>query len=304
MFSENAAQSEALSMRNGNQVAGLMDIAKLLKFIGKSMPESDMKALAAQTQKFPRESYEEQKLFIDPMGRLMNDRGATYVGRDIPAYGSLKQLVEEGQTLQDYLQGTEAADLFGPELSRFRFGIAPLPSNFEAGVTPPQGFVLPDTGKYRHLQDGFMAISSSMPKEKIGSLFEHEMQHVYQNALGMPRGTTFDEVSDNDFFDYLQSINSLTPARRKRIDDFAANAGTPRSHVRYASATGEAEARAAAKRYMDQQNGLLARIPKPSDYTQNDFGANIKPSMMYDIPQDTAEGYRNYRANLFRNAER
>jgi hypothetical protein len=300
MFSENAAQSEARSMRDGNQVAGLMDIAKLLKHIGKSMPESEIKALAAQTQKFPRESYEDQKLFIDPMGKLMNDRGPTYVGRDIPAYGSLRQLAEEGQTLQDYLQGTEAADLFGPELSRFRFGIAPLPSNFEAGVTPPQGFVLPDTGDYRHLRDGFMVISSNMPKEKIGPLFEHEIQHVYQNALGMPRGTIVDEVSSNDFFDYLQSINSLTPARRKRIDDFAANTGMQKGYARYLSTTGEAEARAAAKRYVDQQSGLLARIPKPSDYIQNDLGVNIKPSMMYDIPQDTAEGYSDYRANLFK----
>jgi hypothetical protein len=300
MFSENAAQSEMRSMRGGDQVAGLMDIAKLLKYIGKSMPEADMKALAAQTQKFPRESYEEQKLFIDPMGKLMNDRGKTFVGREVPTYSSLNKLAQEGKTLREYLQGTEAADLFGEDLSRIRFGTAPLPSNFEAGYTPPWGITDPDTGVYTHRGDGFLAISNNMPMERIGPLFEHEMQHVYQNALGMPRGTTIDEVSSKDFLDYLQSSNNLTPARRKRIDDFAANTGMQRGYARYVSTTGEAEARAAAKRYADQQSGLLARIPKPSDYTQNDFGVNIKPSMMYDIPQNAAEDYKNYRVNLFK----
>lgn len=303
MFTENAQPSNLRSMRDGNQIAGLMDIAKLLKYIGKSMSGSDMSALIDQTRRLPKESYADQRLFTDPMKKLMLDTGPTYVGRDMPEYNSLRKLAEEGQTLRDYLQGTEAGDLFSEDFNRINIGVAPLPSNFEAGYTAPWGITDPKTGEYIHRQNGFLAINSNMPKEKIGPLFEHEVQHAYQGILGMPRGTNLDEVSDKDFMDYLQSSGNLPPVRRKRIDDFASSTGMPPRNARYLSATGEAEARAAAKRYIDQNSGLLAKIPRPSDYTANVSGINIKPSMMYDIPQDAATGYRDYRINLFKSGK-
>jgi hypothetical protein len=293
MLLADAPASARAAPPSGVQVAGLLDLFKLLELIGDAPTPKAAADIRRSVKEAPDELYNADGLFIDPRGRVMKDTGPTYVGRDIPTAGSLREVVEQGQTLADYLSGTEAGDVFREQLGRINVGIAPLPQGFAAGYTAPQGVVPASTGQYRLLQPGFVVINDAVPKERIGELFEHEMQHVYQGLLDMPRGTTLDEMS-NDMVQYLQESGSLRPAQLARIDASAAAQGVSKPELRYSSATGEAEARAAEARYRDTQQLGQIGAPRLEDYTWTHAGPTISKSMLFDIPQNAEQGFKDW----------
>lgn len=274
----------------GERVAGLLDLFKLLDVLGSAPTAKTAADIRRGVKAAPREFYEGEGLFIDPRGRVMKDTGSTYVGRGLPKAGSLRDVAEGNNTLADYLQGTEVGDIFKEQLGRINVGSAPLPSNFSAGYTAPQGFVVPATGKYRTLQPGFLVVNSNVPKDDIGRLFEHEMQHVYQGLLDMPRGTNLDEMS-GDMMQYLQETGSIRPAQAARIDKAATTYGASKPFMRYSSATGEAEARAAEARYHYQKQGIPVGIPVADEYLWTHGGPVLDKSMLFDIPQNAGEGF-------------
>lgn len=274
----------------GERVAGLLDLFKLLELLGNAPTAKVATDIKRGVKAAPEQFYREEGLFLDPRGRVMKDTGPTYVGREIPQAKSLRDVAEGGNTLADYLSGTEAGDVFREQLGRINVGAAPLPAGFSAGYTAPQGFVVPATGKYRTLQPGFLAINSNIPKEEVGRLFEHEMQHVYQGLLGMPRGTNLDEMS-GDMMQYLQETGSMRPAQQARIDAAATAQGASKPYMRYVSSTGEAEARAAEARYQGMQQGYDVGAPQLGEYLWTHEGPTISKSMLFDIPQDAGEGF-------------
>jgi len=278
------------SQPEGERVAGLLDLFKLLDVLG-SAPKAKVAAdIRRGVKAAPREFYESEGLFIDPRGRVMKDTGSTYVGRDLPQANSLRDIAEGGNTLADYLQGTEAGDVFREQLGRINVGVAPMPEGFGAGYSAPQGFVNPSTGNYRLLQPGFLVVNKDVPAQDLGRLFEQEMQHVYQGLLDMPRGTNMGEMSD-DMMQYLQDTGSMRPAQAARIDREAVSYGASKPFMRYSSATGEAEARAAEARHYYQQQGQRVGIPVEGEYLWTHGGPVLSKSMLFDIPQNATEGF-------------
>lgn len=274
----------------GVRVAGLLDLANLLKMLGNEATSGTMSTIKKGIVADPEGMYRSEGLFVDPRGRVMKDTGPTYVGRELPKAGSLRDIAENGTSLADYLNGTEAGDVFAEPLKNVNVGTAPLPPGFFAGYTAPQGFVVPSTGKYRLLQPGFLVVNNSVAPEAVGRLFEHEMQHAYQGILDMPRGTSLDEMT-NDMMDYLQETGSIRPAQRTRIDEAAVKQRASKPYMRYASSTGEAEARAAEARYHGMQQGYDVGMPRPEEYFWTHDGPTITKSMLFDIPQNAGEGF-------------
>lgn len=273
----------------GVRVAGLLDLAKLLKYIGNEQTASTMSSIRAGVKAVPEQFYNDEGLFMDPRGRVMKDTGPTYTGKPIPKYNTLTDLVQQGSTLADYLNDTEVGDVFKRDLDRIKFGTAELPPGYSAGYTAPQGFVAQD-GTYRLVQPGFLAISKNVSPEDVGGMFEHEVQHVFQNALGMPRGTNLDEMS-GAMVEYLTQTGQMRPAQLARIDAAAEAQKASKPYMRYSSATGEAEARAAEKRFSDMMLGKNVGIPRNEDYLWTHEGPQITKSMLFDIPQDAQEGF-------------
>ena len=155
----------------------------------------------------------------------------------------------------------------------------------------PQGVTLRDTGQYRLLQPGFLVVNRNVDPTDIGPLFEHEMQHAYQGLLGMPRGTTLDEMS-NDMMTYLQETGQIRPAQVARITDAAKKQGASKSYMRYSATTGEAEARAAEARYRGLQQGYQPGIPTTEEYLWTHEGPTLSQGMLFDLPQDVDVGFK------------
>lgn len=277
----------------GERVAGLLDLFKLLDVLGSAPTAKTAADIRRGVKAAPREFYESEGLFIDPRGRVMKDTGSTYVGRDLPQANSVRELVEGNDTLADYLQGTEVGDIFKEQFGRIKVGSAPLPEGYNAGYTAPEGFVVPSTGNYRLLQPGFLVVNKDVPKEDIGRLFEHEMQHAYQGLLDMPRGTNMGEMSDS-MMQYLQDTGSIRPAQAARIDRAATTYGASKPFMRYSSATGEAEARAAEARHYYQQQGMRVGIPIEEEYLWTQGGPILDRNMLFDIPQNAKEGFNSW----------
>lgn len=280
------------------RVAGLLDLASLLKYLDNPTSAKALSTIKSGTKTDPEQFYREHGLFIDPRNRLMKDTGSTYQGRELPQFNSLRALVEEGPTLEEYLQGTEAADVFGRDLRHVKVGATDLSGNMMAGYTAPQGFTMGD-GTYRNLQDGFLVLNRSLDRAHRGPAFEHEMQHAYQNILGQPRGTTLDEMSDS-MMDYLTEIGAIRPAQDARITAAARKQRASIPYMRYASTTGEAEARAAEVRHDARSQGYHVGIPQEGEYTWTHEGPTLSRSMLFDLPQDIQEGYSEWWRNKWK----
>ena len=274
----------------GVRTAGLLDLGKLLEYLGNKTSARTLSSIRGGVKAAPDEFYRTEGLFIDPRARLMKDTGPSYQGRTLKKYKSLRDLVENGQTLRDYLDGTEAADVFGRHFGHIRVGRADLPAGYGAGYTAPTGFVDPATGQYRNVQNGFLAVGADATRDDIGPLFEHEIQHAYQGLLDMPRGTNLDEMS-GPMVEYLTEIGKLRPAQNARITAAAKDQGASAPFMRYSSATGEAEARAAEVRYRGMQEGYDVGMPRPEEYLWTHSGPQLQKSMLFDIPQDTQSGF-------------
>lgn len=291
---EKAAHDEAV------RIAGILDLFELMKYIGKPATAAGKSAIRGELKAAPEMLYRDEAIFADPMGRTMLDTGPTYVGRDLPEYNTLTDLVQGDHSLMDYLQGTEAGDMFKADLGRIRVGRTDLPSGYKAGYTAPQGFTDPATGEYRLVQPGFMAFDKSIPKSEIGPTFEHEMQHAYQNILGMPRGTTMDEMS-SDVVQYLMDTGKLSPNKLARIDKSAVEQGASKPYMRYASSIGEAEARAAEMRQRSLEAGFEAQnAPLMGHYAWTHSGPEVSKSMLYAIPPDTDQAFKEWWRNRWK----
>ena len=273
----------------GVRVAGLLDLAKLLKYLDNPQTASVMNDIRRGVKAAPEQFYQDEGLFLDPRNRVMKDTGPTYQGRPLPEYNTLRDLVENGSTLADYLQGTEAGSIFQKDMQNIKVGATDLPSGYAAGFTAPQGFTQND-GSYRLLQPGFLVVNRSVPANEVGSLFEHEMQHGFQNILDMPRGSNLDEMS-GAMVDYLTETGNLRPAQLARIDAAAEAQKASKPYMRYAATTGEAEARAAESRYNQMLQTANLGAPQPSDYLWTHEGPQITKSMLFDIPQNASEGF-------------
>lgn len=273
----------------GVQVAGLLNLKKLMEYIGQPMTQRTATDIKRGVKAAPEQFYREYGLFADPRGNVAKDTGPTYVGRPLPEYKSLRALVEEGNTLRDYLQGTEIGDIFANDLANIKVGVTDLPKNYGAGYTAPQGF-RKDNGEYRLLQPGFVVVNRTVGPDDVGPMFEHEMQHVYQGLLDMPRGTNLDEMS-GPMVEYLQETGNLRPAQLARIDAAAQTQGSSVPYMRYAASTGEAEARAAEARYRGMARGYDVGAPRVEEYLWTHAGPELKQNMLFDIPQQAQSGF-------------
>lgn len=274
----------------GVRTAGLLDLAKLLEYLGNRTSARTLSSIKRGAKADPEGFYSDDGLFVDPRDRLMKDTGPTYQGKPLKQYPSLRALNEEAPTLEQYLNGTEIGDVFGKDLGNIRVGTAELPAGFRAGYTAPQGFVDPATGRFRTVQNGFLALSKDAPSDEIGPLFEHEMQHTFQGLLDMPRGSNLDEMA-GPMVEYLQEVGQLRPAQLARIDRAAEMQGSSKPYMRYSATTGEAEARAAERRFANRQGGYDVGVPRESDYLWTHQGPRLQKSMLFDLPQDTQEGF-------------
>lgn len=278
----------------GERVAGLLDLFKLLEVLGSKPTAKVASDIRARVKTNPRDLYHDEGLFIDPRGRVMKDTGSTYVGRDLPQAKSVTEIAEGDKTLADYLQGTEAGDVFREQLGRFNVGTAPLPEGYNAAYRAPTGVTAPFSGNYIMTQPGYLVVGQHVPKEDIGRMFEHEMQHVYQGLLGMPRGTNPSEMTD-DMVRYLQETGSMRPAQAARIDRDANTFGVDKPYLRYFASTGEAEARAAEARQYYKELGHRLGIPHADEYLWTPDGPFLSKSMLFDIPQDAHEGFNKWK---------
>lgn len=284
------ATQEKRAPQDGVQVAGLLDLAKLLEYIGNPATAKTIATMKGGVKAAPEQFYQENGLFLDPRGRLTKDTGPTYVGRPLPEQPTLAGVLENGPTLEDYLQGTEAGDIFGRDFRNIKVGVTKLPSRYDAGFTGPKGFTAAD-GTYQVSEPGYLVINNKIPPEKRGALFEHEMEHGYQDVLGMPRGTNQDEMS-NDMVSYLIQAGLMRPAQAARIDAAAAAQGASKPYMRYSSAMGEAAARASEARYRAMEQGYDVGIPREAEYTWTHDGPQISRDMLFDIPQDTEQAFK------------
>lgn len=275
------------------KVAGLLDLAQLFKYAGDAKTAAEMKAYRSAILDAPYDMYQERKLFLDPAGRVMMDTGVTEAPGPLQSYSSLNELANQGQNLADYLNGTQIGDVFKNDLKNYLIGVAPMGPGFEAGATPPQ-FV---NGQL--FAPGFVAIGSHINPNEHLPLVEHEMQHVYQYILGMPRGTTPDEMSD-DLMQFLEERGVVTPAKNARINKDAATDARDRSYQRYLSTLGEAEARAAERRgqYFNISGSTpdVLGAPTPSDYlwVPDDPYAPIRQSNLFPMTDQYAEEFKQW----------
>lgn len=280
---------------NATRVAGLLDLEAMLKLLGTAYRKTDLAAIKRAAKAAPEELYGDEKMFVDPRGRLMYDTGMTYTGKPLPQSESLNELMQQGNTLQDYLSDTEIGGLLGSHLKDIHVGQTNLPAGYAAGFTPPTYVNLSD-GTRRVLQPGFLAVGKSTPAHAVAPLFEHEMQHAYQGLLGMPQGTNLDAMS-GDMVTYLQEIGALRPAQLSRIDKLATETGASKPFTRYSATTGEAEARAAEIRAERQMLGQTLGVPTPSDYLWTHGNPTLSQNMLFDITPDVEQGFQQWWKN-------
>lgn len=274
---------EPRAEEEGVRVAGLLDIVKLAQVLGRSIDGPAVKAMRDEAIYDPGLAYETSKTFIDPISRLMVDTGPTYEGKRLREYQSLSSLMSRGQSLTDYLKGTPMGDALAPHMPDIRVGVTEM-SGFEGGFGPPKDG-----------RPGVLAISSNVDKARLPGIFEHEMQHVYQHLLDMPRGTTPDEMSD-EMMQYLIEAGVVRPAMSARIDRAAADQGVTRGAARYMSTIGEAEARAAQVRQDNLSGGLrYEHLGRPSVEQYSWTGDGYDPRMnFFALPQDADTGFRQW----------
>lgn len=268
----------------GVRVAGLLDLVQLAKALGKKIDAGAVRDMKSAAKLDPMGVYSESGTFIDPIGRLMSDIGTSYQGRPMQSYSSLEQLRNEGQTIREYLDNNEIVDALGPKFDDIRVGLL--------DGRGPAGFVSPRDG-----QQGFMYFESNAARNgMLPQYFEHEMQHAYQSALNMPRGTSPDEMSD-DMARYLVEIGALRPAQGSRIDAAASAAKIPRGDARYLATIGEAEARAAQSR----QAGVDAGVPygdlgppQLDQYSWTPRGYTVGAKDFFPLAQDADVGFNDW----------
>lgn len=258
----------------------LIDPMLLAKRLGGSIDADAVKAMRERAMYDPGLSYETEKTFIDPVGRLMVDTGPTYEGKKLREYQSLDTLQRRGQKLSDYLKGTPMGDALAQHMPDIRVGITETPG-FEAGFGPPKDGL-----------PGVLVIGSDASPDRLPGLFEHEMQHGYQYILGMPRGTTPSEMSD-DMARYMIDVGIMRPAQSARISNAAAAQGLDRGTARYLSTIGEAEARAAQLRQDWVTGGrsygsLGAPSVEQYRYNPNNFDMGMD---FWSLPQDSQQGF-------------
>lgn len=267
---------------DGVRVAGLLDLVALAKALGRSVDDAAVSGIMKHTAAAPEEAYRDSRTFFDPVGRLMVDTGPTYAGRPLRSYKSIDSLRDRGQTLRDYLDGTEMGEALAPQLGDIRVGKTDI-GRYGGGFTPPNSD-----------GPGFLVISSGVDRGLTPQLFEHEMQHVYQSILGMPRGTNLDEMS-GPMMEYLTEIGSLSPAQLARIDAKAPASGVPKAMARYYSSLGEAEARAAQMRGAWVHDGGVSpadlRPPELDQYQWTPDNYTVGANDFFSIPQDAGDGF-------------
>lgn len=294
MLLDYVSRAPAEQPEEGIRVAGLLDLARLVKALGQTVDEGAMTALRGAAKADPLGTFTDQRAFIDPMGRLMLDSGPTYEGKPLRRYKSFKTLQDRGQSLREYLDGTQMGDMLGSQMEDIRVGITDMGGNMSAAFISPRGG-----------RPGLLAIGDTMPKDAIPQLFEHEMQHAYQSMLGQPRGTNLDEMT-GPMTEYLTEIGVLRPAQLARIDRDADAAGISKPTARYYATTGEAEARAAELRQQLLMQGIEEGYRTPPTLDQYQFtGTNysVGPNDFFAIPQDADVGFhewwqrRNQRGN-------
>lgn len=286
------AAARGAEPQEGVRVAGLMNLKKLLEYMGTPAPRGTLSTIQRGVKAAPEQFYRDNGLFIDPRGNLMKDTGPTYTGRPLKEYNSLRALVEEGQTLKEYLDGTEVGDVFARDLGNIKVGITDLPAGYGAGYTAPQGFTMQD-GNYRLLQPGYLVVNRTADPNDVGALFEHEVQHGFQGLLDMPRGTNLDEMT-GPMVEYLTEIGQIRPAQLARIDAAAMPQGVSKPYMRYSATTGEAEARAAEARYRAMAAGYDVGVPRAEEYLWTHEGPQLTKSMLFDIPQGAEQGFKEW----------
>ena len=292
MLYQNEQQRRTAPEDGSYQVAGLLDVVKLLSRLGTPNADDLVRVQREAATLDPRGAFNDTRTFIDPRGRLMMDTGQIYEGKPLKSFNSLNALVDNAPTLDEYLAGTEIGDMFAPEFSRIKIGQAPLGGGFEAGLTNPTGFV-DKAGNFQTVQPGFLVVNSSVPKSKIPELVEHETQHGIQYVQRGPQGANFDAMS-NDFMDYYQEQGIVSPQLRAAIDAEALQAGVSRPEYRYMSTTGEAEARVPQRQILMRAEGVDPGMPSAADYAWTGRGYEINPRNLFDLVEDPQEGFSNW----------
>lgn len=232
----------------------LLDAAKTLG--GKFVKAADM-AVTDGPQMDPRELWNDYQVYKDPTGSWILDVGPLApVGKPLKSYPSTTHLQNQGESLRDYLSGTELGETLGPRLDNYRVGYAPtLGDGFNAGVSPPETSML---GK---LYPGFLAVGSHLKgQDGTWPLMEHELQHILQNVTDAPVGTGDGATKE---IAYLRAIGQLPDDFSKRVAQAATVNKKDTEFQRYLQSFGEVEARLAADRL---DPAKAAKRPDAFDY--------------------------------------
>lgn len=282
----------APSSEEGIRVAGLLNLKKMLELLGTPADAVTMETIRRGVKAAPEEFYRSDRLFVDPRGELMRDTGPTYVARPLSTYNTAQDLRDNAQTLRDFLRDTEVADVFGSRLDDIKIGLANLPGGERGRYARPQ-YVTADDGTKTLERPGYLALRASLPPTELPAVFEHEMQHGFQGLLDMPRGTS-PEKMEGPLWDFLTDTWKVRPAQKARIDNLAAAAGTTPGYMRYLATKGEAEARAAAARYMAGAYDS-DQMPIPEEYLWTyKGGPYLSPNMVFDIPASATEDFKKW----------
>lgn len=282
----------APSSEEGIRVAGLLNLKKLLEQLGTPVAQSTLDTIRRGVKADPKEFYRSDRLFLDPRGELMRDTGPTYVARPLSTYSTSQGMRDNAQTLRDFLRDTEVADAFGSRLDDIKIGLANLPGTERGRYARPQ-YDVADDGTKTLEKPGYLAISANLPPSEIPVVFEHEIQHGFQGLLDMPRGTSPGNMG-GPLWDFLMDTGQVRPAQKARIDSLAMGAGVSPEYMRYYATKGEAEARAAASRYMAGAYDA-DQMPIPEEYLWTyKGGPNLSQNMLFDIPASAEADFKKW----------
>lgn len=273
----------------GVQVAGIFDLLKLGQMLGRNFDD-----VADAARRGDPGAWFDNRVFMGIDNNPRVEVPDAFYGGDLPRFDTLRGLVEEGPTLQEYIRNAPAGDLLGDAAADYKVGMSPLPG-YEAGINPPEYVDLRD-GTRRLLQPGYLSINEAYAGQpnQIRRLLEHEGTHVAQDVLRPESGSGATQNFMLRLSRYLDDTGIIPNFSQETMNMLPVQQRDKTGLLQYIHAAGEAEARAAERAYLDEAFG--ARAPTREDYSRNQYGLPFRTDLMYNLtPEMRAAAEQHWR---------